>query len=110
MTSAVVSLIVLVARRTRLALGLAAAIVCVGWAAVSGLIIALEWRYNYANGPDWPLRFTWAAPVTWMVVAAISTHVLLSVLAPVHVASEDPTSTGSTPAESPGASPSAHPG
>jgi len=110
LTSAVVSLIVLVARRTRLALGLAAAIVCVGWAAVSGLIIALEWRYNYANGPDWPLRFTWAAPVTWMVVAAVSTHVLLSVLAPVHVASEDPTSTGSTPAESPGASPSAHPG
>jgi len=109
LTAAVLSLIVLVARRNRLALVLAATIVCVGWAAVSGLIIALEWRYDYANGPDWPLHFTWAAPITWMVVAAVSTQVLMSVLAPARVASEDLTSTGSTPGESTGTSPNAHP-
>ena len=109
LTAALLSLIVLVARRNRLARVLAAAIVCVGWAAVSGLIIALEWRYDYANGPDWPLHFTWAAPITWMVVAAVSTQVLMSVLAPARVASEDLTSTGSTPGESTGTSPNAHP-
>ena len=109
LTAAVLSLIVLVARRNRLALVLAATIVCVGWAAVSGLIIALEWRYDYANGPDWPLRFAWAAPITWMVVAAVSTQVLMSVLAPTRIASEDFTSTGSTQGESTGTSPSAHP-
>ncbi len=51
--------------------------------------IALEWRYDYANGPDWPLRFTWAGPVTWMVIAAISTHVLLSVLSAERTAPDD---------------------
>ncbi len=50
---------------------------------------ALEWRYDYANGPDWPLRFTWAGPVTWMVIAAISTHVLLSVLSAERTAPDD---------------------
>jgi arabinofuranan 3-O-arabinosyltransferase len=105
LTSAVVSLIVLVDRRTRLALVVAAGVVCVGWAAVSGLVIALEWRYDYANGPDWPLRFTWAAPVTWMVIAAVSTHVILSVLAPARLVLKDPKSPGPTPGEAPAASP-----
>ncbi len=109
LTAAVLSLIVLVARRNRLARVLAAAIVCVGWAAVSGLIIALEWRYDYANGPDWPLHFAWAAPITWMVVAAVSTQVLMSVLAPARVAPEDLRPTESTLGESTGTSPDAHP-
>ena len=110
LTSAAVSLIVLVARRGRLARMVAATIVCVGWAGVSGLVIALEWRYDYANGPDWPLHFTWAGPVTWMVVAAVSTHVLLSVWTPANDALQDPTSEWPTPGESPTASPGAHPG
>jgi arabinofuranan 3-O-arabinosyltransferase len=109
LAAGVLSLIVLVAHRNRLALVLAVTIVCVGWAAVSGLIIALEWRYDYANGPDWPLHFTWAAPITWMVVAAVSTQVLMSVLAPARVASEGLTSTGSTLGESTGTPPDAHP-
>ena len=89
LTSGAVSLVLLVLRRARAAFVLAAVIACVGWAAVSGLVIALEWRYNYANGPDWPLRFTWAAPVTWMVIAAISTYVLLSVLAPARTVHDE---------------------
>ena len=89
LTSGAVSLVVLVLRRARAAFVLAASIACAGWAAVSGVVIALERRYNYANGPDWPLRFTWAAPVTWMVIAAISTHVLLSVLAQQCTAPDD---------------------
>ena len=82
LTSAVVSVTLLVAHRSRLARAFAATVVCVGWAAVSGLVIALEWRFDYANGPDWPLRFAWAAPVTWVVIGAVATHVILSVLSP----------------------------
>ncbi len=92
LTSAAVSAIALVLQRTRVGLVLAAGIASVGWAAVSGLIIALEWRNDYANGPDWPLRFTWAAPVSWIVVAAITTQVLLSVISAHRPASPVPAS------------------
>ena len=57
--------------------GLVAIGTCIGWGAVSGLIIALETRYDYAAGPDWPSRFAWAAPVTWAIVAAIVTLVVV---------------------------------
>ncbi|MBT5275025.1 alpha-(1-_3)-arabinofuranosyltransferase family protein [Ilumatobacter sp.] len=62
---------------TRLAMVLA----CVSWGLVSGLIIAFEWRYDYADGPNWPLQFTRASPLTWVAVAAVVTSATLSVLA-----------------------------
>ncbi len=34
--------------------GASAAVFCAGWGLVSGLIIAFELRYDYADGPDWP--------------------------------------------------------
>jgi arabinofuranan 3-O-arabinosyltransferase len=59
----------------------ATALVCVGWGLVSGLIIASEWRYDYAGGPDWPLQFAWASPITWAVVATVVTAAMMSVIA-----------------------------
>jgi arabinofuranan 3-O-arabinosyltransferase len=39
---------------------------------VAGAIVALEWRYDYPPGPDWPSRFTWTAPLVWLCVAAVT--------------------------------------
>jgi len=34
-----------------------------------GVILLLEWRYDFAADPDWPSRFGWASPVVWIGVA-----------------------------------------
>jgi hypothetical protein len=49
------------------------AVVVVAGAVVAAAIIALEWRYDYPPGPDWPSRFTWTAPLVWLCVAAVTT-------------------------------------
>ncbi len=49
---------------------------CVAWGAVSGLIIAFEYRYDFADGPDWQERFVWASPITWIAVSALITSVM----------------------------------
>ena len=92
-TSLVVGGLSLWERQRRDAHWVAVGIACVGWAAVSGGIIALEWRFDYADGPDWPLRFTWASTVTWTVVAAIVTAASQAVLT---VCSRRPAATPST--------------
>ncbi len=52
-----------------------AVLFCIGWGLVSGLIIAFEYRYNFADGPDWQERFLWASPLTWAAVAAVVTAI-----------------------------------
>lgn len=51
---------------------LAPAVVLVAGAVAAGAIIALEWRYDYPPGPDWPDRFGWTAPLVWSAVAAVA--------------------------------------
>lgn len=41
------------------------------WTLVSVGIVAIEYRRDYTAGPDWPSRFGWAAPLTWIVIAAV---------------------------------------
>jgi hypothetical protein len=49
------------------------AVVVVVGAVAAGAIIALEWRFDYPPGPDWPSRFTWTAPLVWLCVATVTT-------------------------------------
>jgi len=51
---------------------LAPAVVLVAGAVAAGAIIALEWRFDYPPGPDWPDRFGWTAPLVWSAVAAVA--------------------------------------
>jgi hypothetical protein len=41
------------------------------WTLVTLGIVALEYRRDYAAGPDWPSRFGWASPLTWIAIAAV---------------------------------------
>ncbi len=34
-------------------------------------VSALEWRYDFPAAPDWPSRFSWAAPIVWIAVATV---------------------------------------
>ena len=52
-------------------------VVLVAGSVVAGGIIALEWRYDYPPGPDWPSRFTWTAPLVWLCVAAVATAAVM---------------------------------
>jgi hypothetical protein len=60
--------VVLLAPRLRW-LPIAVVLVAGGFAA--GAITALEFRYDYPPGPDWPSRFTWTAPLVWLAVATV---------------------------------------
>jgi hypothetical protein len=42
-------------------------------AIVGGAIVALEWRRDYAAGPDWPSQFGWTAPLVWVLIAVVVT-------------------------------------
>ena len=61
---------------------LAPAVVLAAGAVAAGAIIALEWRYDYPPGPDWPDRFGWTAPLVWSAVAAVATTALASSVTP----------------------------
>ena len=53
--------------------------ICLG---VVGLgIAALEGRYDFPAAPDWPSRFTWAAPIVWLAVATVVIAALLPAIA-----------------------------
>ncbi len=52
-------------------------LVLVAGSVVAGAIIAIEWRYDYPPGPDWPSRFTWTAPLVWLCVAAVTTVAIM---------------------------------
>jgi hypothetical protein len=60
--------VVLLARRWR---WFPAAVVLVAGGIVAGAITAMEYRYDFPPGPDWPSRFTWTAPLVWVAVAAV---------------------------------------
>jgi hypothetical protein len=34
-------------------------------------VAALEWRYDFPAAPDWPSRFSWAAPIVWLAVVTV---------------------------------------
>lgn len=34
-------------------------------------VAAIEWRYDFPAAPDWPSRFTWAAPIIWLAVVTV---------------------------------------
>jgi arabinofuranan 3-O-arabinosyltransferase len=69
---------------------LAPAIVLVAGAVVAGAIIALEWRYDYPPGPDWPDRFGWTAPLVWSGVAAVSAAAIADRRSVFHGRQRDP--------------------
>ena len=52
-------------------------VVLVVGSVAAGAIVALEWRYDFPPGPDWPSRFAWTAPLVWMCVAAVTTVAIM---------------------------------
>jgi arabinofuranan 3-O-arabinosyltransferase len=34
-------------------------------------VAAIEWRYDFPAAPDWPSRFSWAAPIIWLAVVTV---------------------------------------
>jgi arabinofuranan 3-O-arabinosyltransferase len=44
-------------------------VACLGFVGVG--ISALEWRYDFPAAPDWPSRFSWAAPLVWIAIVTV---------------------------------------
>ncbi len=48
-----------------------AAVVVTSLTLVGVGISAFEWRYDFPAAPDWPSRFSWAAPIVWIAVTMV---------------------------------------
>ena len=46
------------------------AVIVVAGGLAAGAITAMEFRYDFPPGPDWPSRFGWTAPLVWLAVAS----------------------------------------